>query len=172
MTELKVLLSRLGQSDQIKGYLNKINDSLALIKRCVVILVFLAGLTVFLSEWLQTKKLPKKSQPLYNTLVNLRHPHSRVYISVSAFIFFWLTIQVTIRACLTASDAQGKLGCRLYLKCHWCLQGVYPTRWQHHFSYFISNQSQQSPRLACGWLYGFYRNYKPLAVANHRRHRQ
>ena len=52
MTELKVLLSRLGQSDQIKGCLNKINDSLALIKRCVVILVFLAGLTVFLSEWL------------------------------------------------------------------------------------------------------------------------
>ena len=52
MTELKVLLSRLGQSDQIKAYLNKINDSLALIKRCVVIIFFLAGLAVFLSEWL------------------------------------------------------------------------------------------------------------------------
>jgi len=51
MTELKVLLSRLGQSDQIRGYLNKINDSLILIKRCVVILVFLAGLIVFLSDW-------------------------------------------------------------------------------------------------------------------------
>ena len=52
MTELKVVLSRVGQSGQINGYLNKINDSLALIKRCVVIIVFLAGLTVFLSEWL------------------------------------------------------------------------------------------------------------------------
>ena len=51
MTELKVLLYRLGQSDQIRGYLNKINDSLILIKRCVVILVFLAGLIVFLSDW-------------------------------------------------------------------------------------------------------------------------
>jgi len=63
MTELKVLLSRLGQSDQIKGYLNKINDSLALIKRCVVILVFLAGLTVFLSEWLSTKTSLKNLTP-------------------------------------------------------------------------------------------------------------
>ena len=52
MNELKVLLSKLGQSDQIKGYLNKMNDSLDLIKRCFVILVFLAGLTVFLTEWL------------------------------------------------------------------------------------------------------------------------
>ena len=52
MNELKVLLSKLGQSDQFKGYLNKMNDSLDLIKRCFVILVFLAGLTVFLSEWL------------------------------------------------------------------------------------------------------------------------
>ena len=52
MNELKVLLSKLGQSDQLKGYLNKMNDSLDLIKRCFVILVFLAGLTVFLTEWL------------------------------------------------------------------------------------------------------------------------
>ena len=52
MNELKVLWLKLGQSDQIKGYLNKMNDSLDLIKRCFVILVFLAGLTVFLSEWL------------------------------------------------------------------------------------------------------------------------
>ena len=48
MSVLKDLLSRVGQSDEIKAYLNKINDSLVLIKRCVVILVFLAGLT----EWL------------------------------------------------------------------------------------------------------------------------
>jgi len=52
MNELKILLSKLGQSDQIKGYLNKMSDSLDLIKRCFVILVFLAGLTVFLTEWL------------------------------------------------------------------------------------------------------------------------
>ena len=52
MNELKVLLSKLGQSGQFKGYLNKMNDSLVLIKRCFVILVFLAGLTVFLTEWL------------------------------------------------------------------------------------------------------------------------
>ena len=49
---LKDLLSRVGQSNEIKGYLNKMNDSLDLIKRCFVILVFLAGLTVFLTEWL------------------------------------------------------------------------------------------------------------------------
>ena len=42
----------ISQSGQIKSYLNKMNDSLVLIKRCVVILVFLAGLTVFLTEWL------------------------------------------------------------------------------------------------------------------------
>ena len=52
MNDLKYLLSKLGQSDQIKSYLNKINDSLVLIKRCVVIIVFLAGLTVFLTEYL------------------------------------------------------------------------------------------------------------------------
>ena len=52
MSVLKDLLSRVGQSDEIKGYLNKMNDSLVLIKRCIVILVFLAGLTVFLTEWL------------------------------------------------------------------------------------------------------------------------
>ena len=60
MSELKNLLSSLtrkmnktiSQSDHIKGYLDKMNDSLDLIKRCVVILVFLAGLTVFLTEWL------------------------------------------------------------------------------------------------------------------------
>ena len=49
---LKDLLSRMGQSDHIKGYLNKMNESLVLIKRCFVILVFFAGLTVFLTEWL------------------------------------------------------------------------------------------------------------------------
>jgi len=52
MSVLKDLLSKLGQSDQFKGYLNKMDDSLVLIKRCFVILVFLAGLTVFLTEWL------------------------------------------------------------------------------------------------------------------------
>ena len=52
MSILEDLLSRMGQSEQIKGYLNKLNDSLFLIKRCFVILVFLAGLTVFLTEWL------------------------------------------------------------------------------------------------------------------------
>ena len=52
MSIFEDLLSRMGQSEQIKGYLNKLNDSLALIKRCFVILVFLAGLTVFLTEWL------------------------------------------------------------------------------------------------------------------------
>ena len=60
MSELKNLLSSLtrkmdktiSQSDQIKSYLNKMNDSLDLIKRCVVILVLLAGLAVFLTEWL------------------------------------------------------------------------------------------------------------------------
>ena len=52
MSILKDLLSKMEQSDQIKGYLNKLNDSLFLIKRCFVILVFLAGLTVFLTEWL------------------------------------------------------------------------------------------------------------------------
>ena len=52
MSILEDMLSRMGQSAQIKGYLNKLNDSLFLIKRCVVILVFLAGLTVFLTEWL------------------------------------------------------------------------------------------------------------------------
>ena len=52
MSILEDLLSRVGQSEQIKGYLNKLNNSLILIKRCVVILVFLAGVTVFLTEWL------------------------------------------------------------------------------------------------------------------------
>ena len=52
MSVLKDLLSRVGQSDEIKGYFNKMNDSLVLIKRCIVILVFLAGLAVFLTEWL------------------------------------------------------------------------------------------------------------------------
>ena len=54
MNELKALLSRLGQSDRIKSYLYKMNDTLDLIKRCFVILVLLAGFTVFLTEWLQT----------------------------------------------------------------------------------------------------------------------
>lgn len=51
MGELKVLLSKLSRSDQIKSYQNKIQDSLVLIKRCVVIIVFLAGLMVFLKEY-------------------------------------------------------------------------------------------------------------------------
>ena len=51
MGELKVLLSKLSRSDQIKSYQNKIPDSLVLIKRCVVIIVFLAGLMVFLKEY-------------------------------------------------------------------------------------------------------------------------
>ena len=51
MNDLKYLLSKLGQSDQIKSYLNKMNDSLYLIKRCFVILVLLSGLMVFLTEW-------------------------------------------------------------------------------------------------------------------------
>jgi len=50
--DLKELFLRLSQSDEIKSYINKINDSLDLIKRCFVILVFLAGLTVFLTEWM------------------------------------------------------------------------------------------------------------------------
>ena len=52
MRDLKGLFLRLSQSDEIKSYINKINDSLVLIKRCFVILVFLAGLTVFLTEWM------------------------------------------------------------------------------------------------------------------------
>ena len=51
MGELKVLLSKLSRSDQIKSYQNKIQDSRVLIKRCVVIIVFLAGLMVFLKEY-------------------------------------------------------------------------------------------------------------------------
>ena len=51
MGELKVLLSKLSRSDQIKSYQNKIQDSLVLIKRCAVIIVFLAGLMVFLKEY-------------------------------------------------------------------------------------------------------------------------
>ena len=52
MNDLKYLLSKLGQSDQIKSYLNKMNDSLDLIKMCFVILVLLSGLTVFVTAWL------------------------------------------------------------------------------------------------------------------------
>ena len=60
MDDLKNLLFNLkrkiketiSQSDHIKLYLAKMNDSLVLIKRCFVIVVFLAGLTVFLTEWL------------------------------------------------------------------------------------------------------------------------
>ena len=37
MGELKVLLSKLSRSDQIKSYQNKIQDSLVLIKRCVAV---------------------------------------------------------------------------------------------------------------------------------------
>ena len=49
MIELKDLLSRMGKSDEIKSYFNKINDSLVLIKRCVLVLVFLAVLMVTMS---------------------------------------------------------------------------------------------------------------------------
>ena len=52
MNEFKILSSKLSQSGQIKSYLNKINDSLVLIKKCIVIIVFLAGLTVFLTEYI------------------------------------------------------------------------------------------------------------------------
>ena len=52
MIELKDLLSRMGKSDEIKSYFNKINDSLALIKRCVFVLIFLAGLMVIISALL------------------------------------------------------------------------------------------------------------------------
>ena len=60
MSDLKNLLSKLtkninkkiSQSDQIKDYINKMNASLDLIKRCFVILVFLAGFIVFMTEWL------------------------------------------------------------------------------------------------------------------------
>ena len=37
----------ISQSDQIKSYLDKIKDSVDLIKRCFVILVSLAGLMLF-----------------------------------------------------------------------------------------------------------------------------
>ena len=49
MSDLKDLLSRMGKSDEIKSYFNKINDSLVLIKRCVFVLVFLAVLMVIIS---------------------------------------------------------------------------------------------------------------------------
>ena len=52
MNEFKALLSKLGHSDRIKSRLYKMNESLDLIKSCFVILVLLAGLTVFLTEWL------------------------------------------------------------------------------------------------------------------------
>jgi len=60
MDDLKNLLFNLNrriketisQSDQIKSYLDKMRASLDLIKRCFVILVFFAGLTVLLKEWL------------------------------------------------------------------------------------------------------------------------
>ena len=49
MIELKDLLSRMGKSDEIKSYFNKITDSLVLIKGCVLVLVFLAVLMVTIS---------------------------------------------------------------------------------------------------------------------------
>ena len=49
MSDLKDLLSRMGKSDKIMIYFNKINDSLVLIKRCVFVLVFLAVLMVIIS---------------------------------------------------------------------------------------------------------------------------
>ncbi|CAI8236085.1 Uncharacterised protein [marine metagenome] len=52
MSNLKDLLSRMGKSDEIKSYFNKINDSLVLIKRCVFVLVFLAVLMVIISALL------------------------------------------------------------------------------------------------------------------------
>ena len=52
MSDLKNLLSRMGKSDEIKSYFNKINDSLVLIKRCVLVLVFLAVLMVTISSLL------------------------------------------------------------------------------------------------------------------------
>ena len=50
---LKELLYRMGQSDQIKSYFNKMNVSLVLIGKCFVLLVFLVGM-VFLSDYLIT----------------------------------------------------------------------------------------------------------------------
>ena len=49
---LKDLVYKLRQPDQIKSYLNLINDSLFSIKRFVVVQVFIAGLLVFFPEWL------------------------------------------------------------------------------------------------------------------------
>ena len=49
MSDLKDLLPRMGKSDEITSYFNKINDSLVLIKRCVFVLVFLAVLMVIIS---------------------------------------------------------------------------------------------------------------------------
>ena len=52
MSNIKDLLSRMAKSDEIKSYFNKINVSLVLIKRCVFVLVFLAGLIVIISALL------------------------------------------------------------------------------------------------------------------------
>ena len=52
MSNLKDLLSRMGKSDEIKSYFNKMKGSLVLIGKCVFVLVFLAGLMVIISALL------------------------------------------------------------------------------------------------------------------------
>jgi len=53
MDDLKELLYKMSQSDQIKSYFNKMKGSLVLIGKCFVLLVFLVGM-VFLSDYLIT----------------------------------------------------------------------------------------------------------------------
>ena len=88
MGELKNLLSSLtrkmnetiSQSDQIKSYLNNVNDSPDFIKRCFFNLAFLTGLIVFLTKWLQSPQplLPRapnvSSTPLSPDTSPLQRP--------------------------------------------------------------------------------------------------
>jgi len=56
MHDLKELLYKMSQSDQIKSYFNKMKGSLVLIGKCIVLLVFLVGM-VFLSDYLITSMI-------------------------------------------------------------------------------------------------------------------